>query len=164
MDELIITNIIPQALEILKLSIPSIFTVIVFILGTKVDISKSRHNQLKTQFEELYIPFRKYWIIYNLEITPLSKLTREQQDEIMEFLLDHVYLMETRCQELFVRVYQIYLTHPDPVKHSDHYTVDTYNEMIADFDDFACAMQDEYSHICSRLKYPRPPKRSLPYL
>lgn len=155
MLHIISTNIF----ELLKLSVPSIFAIILFLLASRKNSSETHNSQLKVRAEELYIPFYKFCVTHSLGYKELGDLSRKYQDELIEFLLNNIHLMDTRCQSMFIQAYHSYYNSFKP----DEFNYDVVATMNLDFSDFMDTMQTDYTHICRKLKLPKPISLFLPY-
>ncbi len=143
-----------MVVTILQIVVPSVTSIILFILAFYKDCFISKKEVLKERMNKLYVPFYQKYIVLRLKI-PISKFDIETILDVSDFLAHNIQYMNSNTQKLYFDFFKLQLDYIDNKSNK----VDTSQlelKLNRVFNKISKNLIQEYIDICNKLRYPKP--------
>lgn len=141
-------------IEVIKIAIPALTSILLFILAFYRDSFVSNKEVLRERLDNLYVPFYQKQITLKLGLQ-ISDFSNESICIISELLAKNIHYMNKETQILYINFYKLQLDFIDARCSLKDLTVIS-KDFNNSFDKLNNNLTKEYKYICRKLKLPTP--------
>lgn len=144
-------------LEVLKISLPTISAIVLFILANKHETTIKKRETLEKRLQDFYIPFYQMCLRGRLDINRLSQMDFETRSLFLDLFVGNIHLMGCDSQQLVKQYYSAYLDFLEADDDNPLYPKSVAEERLdTAFNKLRSSISSEYIDICRSLKLPVP--------